>query len=186
MGRQKFSINKMKIIDEDFEYIKNNIIEKYKETFPEYLIEIEYKMSKNNYAFIIYENKKIINEEGNIESIKSYLFKYKNSVAIELFAKDKKEEFYQKYYYDQKLDINELKEYIDSTITLYKLQNADLEWDIEKDNEFFTIYGPKPEFKNIFSHRPMKLFYLRFSDCVTKKEFESFKKEVIKSIDMML
>ena len=186
MGRQKFSINKMKITGKDFEYIKNNIIEKYKETFPEYLIEIEYKATKKNYAFIIYENKKIINEEGNIESIKSYLFKYKNSVAIELFAKDKKEEFYQKYYYDQKLDINELKEYIDSIITLYKLQNADLEWDIEKDNEFFTIYGPEPEFKSVFSHRPMKLFYLRFSDCVTKKEFEKLKKEVIKSIDKML
>ena len=176
----KYSIDKAKIRGKDYKYLENKIIEKYKETFPDYEITIKYKNSKHDYTFLISKKDKIINEEGNIELIDVYLCKYINSTAIDIFAKDKKEELYQKYYYDQIDYFEQLQEFLDSIVTLYKLQNINLEYDIKDNKTYFVVYGPKPEsYTHYFgSSRSIKLFYLKYSDCVTKDEFIKLKRDV--------
>ena len=182
----KYSIDKAKFKGDDYRYLKNKIIEKYKEILPNYEIKIEYKKSKKEYKFIISKKENIINDSsGNLNQIDIYLYEYSNSSAINIFAPEKKDELYQKYYYDQIDYFEQLQEFLDSIVTLYRLQNINLEWDIESDKSHFTVYGPRPGDDHIFSWRPLKVFYLKYSDCVTKDEFEIFKKDIIKFADSL-
>ena len=180
MEIQKFSINNMRFDKKDYKYAKKKIIEKYEEEFPHYKISISYKKINKPYIYKVSNIMDLLNCSG-IVTKKIPICKYTNSEVIEIFIKDKKEELYQKYYYDQIDYLNKLKEYVDSIITLYKLQNINMTANFEKDS--FTINRPyKLLGHQYISH---KKFNFKYSDYVTKNEFENLKMEINNFIDRL-
>ena len=178
MEIQKFSINNMRFDKKDYQYAKKKIIEKYEEEFPHYKISISYKKINKQYIYKVSNIMDLLNCSG-IVTKKIPICKYTNSEVIEIFIKDKKEELYQKYYYDQINYLNKLKEYIDSVVTLYKLQNIDIMVEFNKD--CFIIH--RPYIIKMNTYISCKKFKFQYSDCVTKNEFENLKIEINNFID---
>ena len=173
MALSKFTIDKIKFKGNDYQYLKNKIIEKYNEQFPEYDISLSYKTSKKSYIFFIFNKMNVIDKTGEIKQVKILISQYTNEVAINIFAPEKKDELYQKYYYGQ-MDYSEpLKEYIDSVVTLYRLYNIDLSWKFS-ENDGYIMMKYKGPIKN-----SLKSFHLKYYNCVIKDEFEAIKPKVV-------
>ena len=177
----EFSINDVKFTDNDCKYIKNKIIERYEKSCPGKQFNVIYKKVKNEYSFLVYKNEVIIDNNGELQNEDIFIHQYSNSIVINVFTMEMKEKFYKKYYDDQKIDINEITDYLDSIVTIYALQNVKIEWEINKRDKYVIMREIlQYEQHMFFMNRIMEFFYFKYNDCCTKNELSDLKRRVNK------
>ncbi len=176
---KKFSINNVKFDDNDFEYIKNKIINEYKELYLDCKIKIQYKTVKGNWTFRVFTEQIVIIDVDKTDVVMVLTCEYNNSQAINIFILDDdlKRFYSNKYYYSQLGCIDELKAYIDKTCTLQALCNIEMEWKIDDDH--IVIFGPDTTGKSFFTNRNLLLLSFTFSDnIITKEQLISFTRRI--------
>lgn len=131
-----FTINNKKFKKEFLNDIKDGIIKRYRELYPNLKISIEYKQKTGIYKFFVYIDFYAINKNG-IEGTKTLLMDYSNTEAISLFASIPLESFLEQYDDSRKDYRKEFLEKVEGFIVLYKTLGLDIKPIEETDDGYY-------------------------------------------------